>query len=239
MVQDGRRTLLDQAALLSIILVATVMTWSIVTSRVASRPARRDGTPKNEFVPSAPIAIGNIVGPRPERAQIAILEFTDFQCPFCGRFAQDVLPSIRTRYLASGRVVMAIGHLPLDAIHPAARTAAQAAECAQRQGHFWDMHDRLFADQRRLGSAVIESAAQSLGLDMTVFLRCLGDESSTKLASDATLAESLQVNATPTFFFGTLGADGRLTVKRRVSGMLRLDTVDRILEPLIESTKGS
>ena len=95
------------------------------------------------------------------QARVGLIVFSDFQCPVCGTFARDVLPVVIEKYVATGKVLLAFSDLPLEAIHPAALKRARIAECAGQQGHFWDTHDRLFANQTS-GSVEDDSIA---GLD--------------------------------------------------------------------------
>src|SRR5262245_2735820 len=100
-------------------------------------------TPAAENVPPAvSIAQANSKGNR--EARVALIEYQDFQCPYCAAAFRDLLPVVERDYIAPGRVLLVFKHLPLRSIHPAALPAAQAAECAGAQGRFWPMHDRLF-----------------------------------------------------------------------------------------------
>ena len=80
-------------------------------------------------------------------APVTIIEFSDFQCPFCSRFFQQTLPQIEKDYIDTGKVKFVYRDLPLDNLHPNARPAHIAAECADEQGKFWDYHDVLFEKQ--------------------------------------------------------------------------------------------
>jgi protein-disulfide isomerase len=103
-------------------------------------------------------------------APITIIEFSDFQCPFCQRF-HPVAKRIVEEYPDQVRWVYR--HFPLDSIHPYARTAAEASECAAEQGAFWKFADGLFENQDRLGNKLYQELAQSLGLNMDQFDQCV------------------------------------------------------------------
>ena len=137
------RSVLDIVATLAMIAAAGAIIWTTLgrSAPTAARPGRAPIPVPTEPVPleGAPI-LGN-----PE-APVAIVEFSDFACPFCGRFSKDILPELKAKYIDTGQVLLAFRHLPLDRIHPRARPAAEAAECASRQGKFWRFHDLLFAD---------------------------------------------------------------------------------------------
>jgi protein-disulfide isomerase len=106
-------------------------------------------------------------------ADITIIEWSDFQCPFCQRFT-NTLDRIVEDYGDKVRVVYR--HFPLDSIHPYARKAAEASECAGEQNNFWEYHDLLYAQQSSIGSGgvnFLKSAAGQLNLDQSKFDECL------------------------------------------------------------------
>jgi len=134
-------------------------------------------------------------------AKIAVIEFSDFQCPYCGR-AVSLLDQISKTY--GNKVKIVFKHLPLS-IHPKAPAAHAAAEAAHRQGKFWQMHDKIFADQEGMSPERYEQYAKEIGLDMARFKRDVADASIKKrIDADAAEAEQLGVTGTPAFF-----VDGR------------------------------
>ena len=134
----------------------------------------------------------------PADALVTIVEFSDYQCPFCSR-AHDVVTELERTYGNKVRVVMK--QRPLTAIHPRATPAALAALAAGKQGKYWEMHDKLFANQARLEDADLESYAKELGLNVDNWRKALTDASVTgKVAEDEALANKIGVGGTPTFF---------------------------------------
>ena len=132
-----------------------------------------------------------------ESAKVAIVEFSDFQCPFCGR-VNPTLQKIQREYGDQVRIVFK--HLPLS-IHSKAPAAHAAAEAAHRQGKFWEMHDRIFANQRALEPAVLEGYAQAIGLDMDRYREDIASKDVKKRIDDDTSeAKRLGVTGTPGFF---------------------------------------
>ncbi len=130
-------------------------------------------------------------------AKLAIVEFSDFQCPFCSRVA-PTLEQIEREY--GDRVRIVFKHLPLR-IHPKAPAAHAAAEAAHRQGKFWEMHDLIFADQRSMSPAKYEEYAEQLGLDMDRFRKDVASaEIKQRIDRDMSEAASLGVTGTPAFF---------------------------------------
>ncbi|MFN4182011.1 MAG: DsbA family protein [bacterium] len=138
-------------------------------------------------------------------AKIVVVEFSDFQCPFCARFFSQTYPSLKKKYVDTGKVKMVFKDLPLP-IHPAAFQAALAAQCALEQGKFWEMHDRIFYNQAMLtprDTNVLQSFASAIGLNIGDFRRCLEAEKYKKeVQEDMQEASSLGINGTPTFVVG-------------------------------------
>jgi protein-disulfide isomerase len=133
----------------------------------------------------------------PAMAKVTIVEWSDFQCPYCAR-AAPLVDQIRQAYPKDVRFVFR--HLPLP-MHPDAPLAARAGVAAQAQGKFWPMHDWMYGHQRELDRASLEKAAASLGLDVTRFKSALDNPATeARVGADAQAAQAVGVNATPTFF---------------------------------------
>ncbi len=143
-------------------------------------------------------------------APITIVEFSDFQCPFCSRFFVQTLPLIDENYIKTGKVKLVYRDLPLSSIHPNARAAHIAAECADEQGQFWSYHDVLFQTQNEwqsLSSIDAENKfiqyASALELQISNFDSCLGSlEISEEINKDLSDSISYGVTGTPAFFIG-------------------------------------
>lgn len=143
-------------------------------------------------------------------APVTIIEFSDFQCPFCSRFFEQTLPSLQENYIDTGKVKLVYRDLPLDNLHPNARPAHIAAECADEQGKFWEYHDMLFGNQaqwNKLSSSDLSSQlnqyATTLGLNSASFDSCLSSkEIADEVQSDYLAASQYGATGTPTFFIG-------------------------------------
>jgi len=134
----------------------------------------------------------------PETALVTIVEFSEFQCPFCARVA-PTLKRIEETYKSSVRIVWK--HLPLQEIHKNAMGASLAAEAAGRQGRFWEFHDRLFADQTKLGPDDLKLHAKELQLDMSRFeTDLLNSDHKKKIDADMAEAKALDIRGTPGIF---------------------------------------
>jgi protein-disulfide isomerase len=140
-------------------------------------------------------------------AKVTLIEFTDYQCPYCKRYAQDTLPEIKKGYIDTGKVRYVARDLPLS-MHKKAPKAAEAAHCAGDQGKYWQMHDSMFAHQDALGPDQLVSQASDLGLNTDDFKACL-DSGKHKAAVDASAAEAakLGITGTPTILIGRSDGD--------------------------------
>jgi protein-disulfide isomerase len=147
-----------------------------------------------------------------------MIEFSDFQCPFCGMFARTTELQLAKEFVDSGQLLLAFRHMPLEPIHALALGAAEGAVCAGRQGRFWEMHDELFADQRALAKDAVSAKAKSLGLDVSSFEACIETDGKTQVRSDETSAGSLGVHGTPAFFIGIIQPDRTVKVRKVLTG---------------------
>ena len=142
----------------------------------------------------------------PEDAPITIIEFSDYQCPFCRRWHQEVYQPLLAAY--PGKIKLVYRHLPLTSIHPDAFPAAEAAMCAGEQNAYWQYHEKLFASEL-LGTEVYKQYAQELGLDVTTFEACITDHKYQQaIQEDSDFAVNLGVRSTPTFFVNGLAIVG-------------------------------
>jgi len=136
-----------------------------------------------------------------KNAKIVIVEFSDYQCPFCGRFARETAPLIDKEYVQTGKIKYIFRDLPLTSIHPNAFKAAEAAACAGEQDKFWEMHDRLYGNPDKIALTDLPSHAESLGLDKNQFEQCLStDKYAEKIRKDIAEASRVGVTGTPAFF---------------------------------------
>src|SRR5215207_5184582 len=142
----------------------------------------------------------------PADAPITIVEFSDYQCPFCRRWHDEVYEPLLAAY--PGQIKMVYRHLPLTSIHPDAMSAAEAAMCAGEQDSYWQYHEKLFSSES-LGNSVYLQYAQDLGLNTTMFEACLTDHKYQQaIEKDSSFAIDLGINSTPTFFINGLAVVG-------------------------------
>lgn len=134
-------------------------------------------------------------------AKVTIVEFSDFECPFCERAYSGAIADFeQSDYFTSGKVNLVYKHLPLNSIHPDAQKAAEAAECANRQGKFWEYHNTLFENQQYLDVSSLKKYAANLGLDTAEFNSCLdGNEAKAEVQKETTQATTAGARGTPYF----------------------------------------
>lgn len=138
-----------------------------------------------------------------QKARLVLVEFSDFQCPFCARFVQETLPEIENDYIKTGKLRYVFRDFPITGAHKDAFKAAMASGCALDQGKYWEMHDRLFENQTAFTVHNLTQRAEAIGLNKEKFQQCLNNnEYETEIQND--FAEGLKagVNQTPTFFLG-------------------------------------
>jgi protein-disulfide isomerase len=131
--------------------------------------------------------------------ELVLLEVVDFQCPYCGQGAREVLPEIHENFVHTGKVELVYLGLPLQ-MHSQAFKAAEAAACAGDQKKFWQMHDALFENQRALAPDQLQGYAEELGLDVATFQKCLASgRHDAEIRSSVRVAHSLGITGTPAY----------------------------------------
>ncbi|MBR9789796.1 MAG: thioredoxin domain-containing protein [Vibrionaceae bacterium] len=169
-------------------------------------------------------------------AKIAIIEFSDFQCPYCKRFTDNAFKQIKENFIDTGKVQYVARDFPLN-FHPHAMPAAIAATCSFKQNSYWQMRDLLFSNVKQLGDEFYQKAATDLSLDMQAFADCLKDQSvADKVAGDLALGKSLGVRGTPSFLIGRV-ENGELIEPQIVVGAQRYPAFESILNELEKEKK--
>ncbi len=140
-------------------------------------------------------------------APVAIVEFTDYQCPACDGFRTGTIPRLKKDFVDTGKVRFVVRDLPLS-VHPDALKAAQAGRCAGDQGKFWEMHNLLSANSRALGTDAYTRFARELSLDPQAFQACIdGDMHLAEIRASAQGAAAIGIRSTPSFVVGTVKGD--------------------------------
>lgn len=149
------------------------------------------------------VSIGNSPVKGEEDAPVTVIEYSDYQCPFCARHFQTVMPRLQEEYIDTGKIKFVMRENPLTNLHPQAMNGSIAALCAEKQGKYWEMHDVLFANQREMSDDNLKSYAADIGLDTGAFNECLDNkETQGAVLRDLASAAKLGVRGTPGFFIG-------------------------------------
>lgn len=143
----------------------------------------------------------------PADAPITIVEFSDFECPFCQKWNSEVYGKLKEQYPDQVRLVYR--DFPLESIHANAFPAAEAANCANEQGQFWPFHDKLFSMEQGLSTQAYTQYASDLGLNLDDFKACLeSGKYKPEVQADFDFAANLGVRSTPTFFINGIALVG-------------------------------
>lgn len=200
----------------SIVLAAVLISGTLLFASYRNNPGSQLGAVGNNLGGSGAIKVSADDDPflGEKNAPVTIIEFSDFQCPFCRTFWKETLPLLKSNYIDTGKVKFVYRDFPLS-FHPSSHLAAEAAECADEQGKFWEMHDQIFHQQDQQGQGTVQfsktdlvKAARQIGLETAKFNQCL-DSGKYKTEVDKDLADgsSAGVSGTPAFFI-----NGRLLI---------------------------
>jgi len=195
---------------------------------------RGPGQPELKPPPTMSVA-GELYKGEPA-AKVAIIEYADFQCPFCRRFESQVYPNIRDSYIQTGKLKYFHRDMPL-VFHQGAMPAARAVHCASEQGKFWEMHDAMLGDTASLTPADIDDRAGKLGLNVPDLDKCISSNRFADIIQRGiSEASAMQVSGTPTFIIGTLDANGNvMSVKKTVVGASPFEAFKAAIDPLLAS----
>ena len=166
-----------------------------------------------------------------QQAKLGIVEFADFQCPYCRHFYQDVFPQLKKSYFDTGKVSFIVRNFPLD-FHAHAMNAALAVSCVAKQdnGAYWDIQRELFNNQKRFGPDYFAGLARHYGLDEARYQACMKDPDQKKsVENDLNYATTLGVTGTPTFFIGSMKGD-RLVNAVRIEGVQPYEVFSKVLD---------
>lgn len=241
----------------SLFLVAVAMLWGACTTP-ASAPAsarepataetgQRSSKPSGVASRDVSVPVVEITPPRVNLdgdlrlgsldARIGIVEFSDYECPYCRGFHYQIFPRLKKEYVDTGIVQFIHKDLPLTSIHPQAMPAAVAANCAGAQDRFWQMHEALYANHGRLASVLYPQLARDLGLDEEKFTACLGDTVHMHaVMRDIAAARGLGITGTPSFVIGEIQGS-TMTVVRMAKGVPGFEAFVQEIEKLRQQMK--
>jgi protein-disulfide isomerase len=194
-------------------------------------PGKMPFKPVDASIEGSPV-MGNADAP------VTMIEFTDFQCPFCRRYSNGTFPQIIKDYVETGKVRYVVRQFPLKPIHPKAVKASEASLCAGDQGKYWEMHDRIFKMTKSFEMEEWVRLAEGLGLEMNSFNDCLqSGKKTSEVDRDIKEGTDLGMSGTPGFFLGQ--TDPENPTKFKAVEMIRgahpysqfKKTIEKLLEP--------
>ena len=196
---------------------------------VANQPEEQQQNPENQLPERVQVSADDDPFFGSKDAPVTIIEFSDFQCPYCSR-AAGIIESLEEKYISTGKVKVVFRDFPLS-FHPNAEVAAEAAECANEQGKFREMHDKIFENQSAWSgetdpTAVFKTYAADLKLDTAKWETCYNSSKfKDEIQKDVSDGMTAGVSGTPTFFIGN-DKDGYL----KVIGAQPVEVFEQVIE---------
>ncbi len=171
-----------------------------------------------------------------DQAVVTLIEYSDYECPFCIRHFEQTMPQIDANYIKTGKIRYAFRDFPVDQLHPEAIRAHEAAQCAAEQGKFWDLHARLFSKPGSHTTQAIEDRALEAGLDVAAFRSCVASGRTTA-AVRASVGQAVELGATgtPAFFLGVRDpATNQVKVSQAITGAQPYAAFEKALEAALK-----
>jgi protein-disulfide isomerase len=208
---DRRQRGLGPAASMLVlgILIGLGIGWLAWRGTPGSGPAVAAGTSPESSVLVHGVDVGSDPVLGPETAPITIVEFSDFECPFCEKFARETAPALRRQY--GDKIRWIFVNNPLQSIHPKAYDLALAGECAHEQGLFWEWYDVMFSGQFGTNDEAVVAAGRAIEVDEARFEACYRNaDHAAEVATDLKEAQKFYILGTPTFFVNGQRLEGAL-----------------------------
>ena len=227
---------INRLTLLLLIVAVGMQTALLVRSYVGDRTT---ASTTEQLVHDAPQGATMQIADLPVQgnrdAVVMLVEFTDYECPFCARHATTVAKELDKKYVISGKVKHVVVNNPLP-IHSNARLLAAGAICAREQGVFWPMHDRIFSERPRTERDLL-SLFGGLSRDNTGFENCLMEDSriGVILERDVAKAQEFGLIGTPSFAIGKVDSVGVLSIKKFIKGAAPITVFEDVLNPLVNN----
>jgi len=168
-----------------------------------------------------------------ETANYAVVEFTDYQCPFCLKHSKKTFPLIKQQYIDTGKIKYFIKDFPLD-FHSQAKNASISSLCAGQQGYFWEMHELIFDNNKKLSEELFVQFAVQIKLDISSFKKCLSSTEAKQIVdNNISEGELIGVRGTPAFFVGKI-KDNKLIDIRALYGAQSFSSFSRVINTLMQ-----
>lgn len=170
-------------------------------------------------------------------APVTMVEFSDYQCPFCKRYISQVFPTIKKDYIDTGKLRYVFRDFPIATLHPRAMKAHEAAHCAGEQNRYWEMHDILFEKSKDFSVPALERYAKEVGLNGDQFNDCLQTgRYASKVEKEISDGRKVGVSGTPSFVIGPSGSGEKIT-GTVVVGARPHATFKQVIESALKTAK--
>jgi protein-disulfide isomerase len=225
----------DSAINIAVGIAAVLLICRTAIAPTSAGP-RRGGPPVVEEIASQGWSafIGDAPHIGQDEAPVVLMEYSDFQCPYCARHAATAFDQIRKDYVDTGRVKYVFLDFPISDLHPAAIQSALAGRCSDQQGQFVTMRKYLFEHQKELGQLKWRELATELGMDADKFDQCLASADRASIESEKREAGKFGVDSTPTFLIGKRGPGGRVQLLSKLQGAAPYATFKGALDDALD-----
>ena len=169
-------------------------------------------------------------------APLVLVEFSDYECPFCIRHFQQTMPELDREYISTGKLRYVFMDYPIDQLHPAALKAHEAARCGGEQGKFWEMHQRLFTPAGSHGVDRLKALASEVGIDRGRFDTCLDSgRMQGPVRASVDTATQLGADGTPQMYLGVADASGSFRIIRSIRGAVPFGQIKQVIDGLLSA----
>lgn len=199
----------------------------------------RAGKGQQTFSPTD-MQLGDVAYKGENNATVTLVEFSDYQCPYCKRHATTVMEQLSEAYIDTGKLRFVMREFPIARLHPRAEAASIAALCAGAQDNYWGMHDALFNDQKAKTDKDFQAMADSLGLDEAAFTKCLAsDRFKAQINADKVEGQKLGITGTPSFVLGLTDPDdpSKVHLTKFIRGAQSFTTFSAAIDDLLKPSE--
>src|SRR5687767_8609511 len=185
---------------------------------------------------AASLPLGNAPSRGSANAPLVLVEFSDYECPFCIRHFLQTMPELERQYIATGKLRYVFMDFPIDQLHPGALKAHEAARCGGEQGKFWEIHQRLFTPAGTHGQDRLKALASDVGLDRAKFETCLDSgKMQAPVRASVDRATQLGADGTPQMYLGVADANGSFRIIRSIRGALPFEQLKQQIDGLLSA----
>jgi protein-disulfide isomerase len=219
------------------VLVTALGASALIMKELWARSEERPTDRSSMAVPDKLISLDGAARKGNSSVSAVMIIYSDFECPFCAKFARTSLAEIEKDYVQNGLLGLAFRNMPLERIHPYASSAAETGVCAGRQGRFWEWHDAMFKSKTPFESETISLVSSATGLNVAALKRCIqSGEGADQVKRETEEAKALGIRGTPTFLLGQVQATGQVKPHSMFSGWRSIQYFKSALDDLVSRT---